>query len=68
MVYGQATGELNGGTPLTSDVEVGTGQLNFHEILRAAVETGVKYYFLEDENADVKKHLPGSLRYLNSIK
>ena len=68
MVYGQETGELSGGTPLTSDVEIGTGQLDFHSILRAAVETGVRFYFLEDENAEVKKHLPGSLKYLNSIK
>jgi sugar phosphate isomerase/epimerase len=68
MVFGQATGELSGGTPLTSDVEIGTGQLDFKSILRAALDTGVKFMYLEDENAEVKAHLPNSIKYLNAIK
>ena len=68
MKIGQETGELSGGTPLTSDVAVGTGQLNFSKILRAAIQTGVKYYYIEDENAEVKQHLPVSLRYLRGLK
>jgi sugar phosphate isomerase/epimerase len=68
MKNGQETGELSGGTPLTSDVAVGTGQLNFQKILRAAIQTGVKFYYIEDENAEVKQHLPISLRYLRSLK
>jgi sugar phosphate isomerase/epimerase len=68
MKIGQETGEYSGGTPLTSDVAVGTGQLNFQEILHAAYATGVKYYYLEDENADVRQHLPISLAYLRALK
>lgn len=68
MKNGQETGELSGGTPLTSDVAVGTGQLDFRKILRAAIQTGVKFYFIEDENAEVKEHLPVSLRYLRNLK
>lgn len=68
MKPGQETGELSGNTPLTSDVVVGTGQLNFPKILRAAIQSGVKYYYIEDENAEVEKHLPLSLRYLKSLK
>ncbi|MGL4632144.1 MAG: FG-GAP-like repeat-containing protein [Leadbetterella sp.] len=68
MIYGQHTGELSGGTPLTSDVALGTGQLDFKEILTAAIATGVKYYFLEDENADVKEHLPISIKYVKGLK
>lgn len=68
MKNGQETGEFTGNTPLTSDVVVGTGQLDFQKILRAAVQTGVKFYFIEDENAEVKQHLPVSLRYLKGLK
>ncbi|WP_337041453.1 TIM barrel protein [Emticicia sp. 17c] len=68
MKMGQATGELSGGTPLTSDVAVGTGQLDFPVILRAAIQSGVKYYYIEDENAEVKQHLPVTLRYLRALK
>lgn len=68
MKNGQETGELSGGTPLTSDVAVGTGQLDFRKILRAAIQTGVKFYYIEDENAEVKDHLPVSLRYLRNLK
>ncbi|AFK03473.1 Xylose isomerase domain-containing protein TIM barrel [Emticicia oligotrophica DSM 17448] len=68
MKYGQETGELSGGTPLTSDVAIGTGQLDFRKILRAAIQTGVKFYYIEDENEVVKEHLPVSLRYLKNLK
>jgi sugar phosphate isomerase/epimerase len=68
MKNGQETGELSGGTPLTSDVAIGTGQLDFKKILRAAIQTGVKFYYIEDENAEVKEHLPISLRYLRNLK
>ncbi|WP_165372073.1 FG-GAP-like repeat-containing protein [Emticicia agri] len=68
MKPGQETGEFSGGAPLTSDVVVGTGQLNFPKILRAAIQSGVKYYYIEDENAEVMQHLPLTLRYLKSLK
>jgi sugar phosphate isomerase/epimerase len=68
MKNGQETGELSGGTPLTSDVAIGTGQLDFKKILQAAIQTGVKFYYIEDENAEVKEHLPISLRYLRNLK
>ena len=68
MVPGQITGELSGSAPLTSDVVVGTGQLNFPKILRAAIQSGVKYYYIEDENAEVMQHLPLTMRYLKNLK
>ncbi len=68
MKIGQETGELTGGTPLTSDVAVGTGQLDFRKIMRAAMQTGVKFYYIEDENAEVKEHLPVTLRHLKNLK
>ncbi len=68
MAYGQATGEYSGGTPLTSDVALGTGQIDFTPIMRTAIDTGVKFYFIEDENAEVKQHLPVTLRYMKGLR
>lgn len=68
MAYGQSTGEYSGGTPLTSDVALGTGQIDFTPIMRAAIDTGVKFYFIEDENAEVKQHLPITLRYMKGLR
>jgi sugar phosphate isomerase/epimerase len=68
MKAGQGTGELSGGTPLTSQVSVGTGQIDFPKVLRAAIQSGVKYYYIEDENANVAEHLPLTLRYLRNLK
>jgi sugar phosphate isomerase/epimerase len=68
MAFGQETGVYSGQAPLTSDVAIGTGQINFSEILKTAYKTNVRYLFLEDENAEVKAHLPVSLEYLKGLK
>jgi sugar phosphate isomerase/epimerase len=68
MAWGQKTGDYTGQAPLTSDVAIGTGQINFREILKAAYKTNIRYLFVEDENAEVKEHLPVSLKYLKGLK
>jgi sugar phosphate isomerase/epimerase len=57
-----------GRAPLTDDVPLGTGQVNWPEVLRAAAKVGVKHYFIEDESPTVWEALPLSLKYLNSLK
>ncbi|GHT35582.1 sugar phosphate isomerase [Planctomycetales bacterium] len=57
-------GNLSGGTDLTNDVELGTGQADYPAILKACQEIGVKYYFIEDESPVVLEQLPKSLKYL----
>jgi sugar phosphate isomerase/epimerase len=49
-------------------VAVGTGQLDWPAILRAAKSAGVKYYFIEDETVAPLQNIPVSLRYLQSLK
>ena len=61
-------GNLSGGTDLTNDVVLGTGQADYPAILKACQEIGVKYYFIEDESPTVLEQLPKSLGYLSKIE
>jgi sugar phosphate isomerase/epimerase len=65
---GVATGSLSGHTELTNDVVLGTGKVNWPELLTTAQKVGVKYYFIEDESPSVVEQIPQSLRYLESLK
>ncbi|MDO4628130.1 MAG: sugar phosphate isomerase/epimerase [Planctomycetia bacterium] len=60
-------GNLSGGTPVENDVAIGSGQANYPEILKAAQEAGVEYYFIEDESPIFKTQVPKSLKYLESV-
>lgn len=61
-------GDLSGGTDVRNDVALGTGQMDFPAILKAAKKAGTKYYFIEDESPSVLTQLPQSLRFLEQIK
>ena len=61
-------GNFSGGTDLTNDVVLGTGQADYPAILKACQEIGVKYYFIEDESPTVLEQLPKSLDYLSKIE
>ncbi len=65
---GAQTGIYTGHAPLTDDVPVGTGQVNWPAVLKQAAAVGVKYYFIEDESPTVLDALPVSVRYLQSVK
>jgi sugar phosphate isomerase/epimerase len=65
---GVALGSLSGSTALENDVALGTGQVDWPAVLRAAQKIGVKYYFIEDESPTVVDHIPQSLRFLESVE
>ena len=65
---GVATGALTGKTDLTNDVTLGTGQMDWPAILRAAKKAGVKHYFIEDESPTAAEQIPQSLKYLETVK
>ena len=65
---GVARGALTGGTDKANDVVLGTGQVNWPEVLAAAAKNGVKWYFIEDESPTVEAQIPPSLKYLESVK
>ena len=63
-------GEVGVGTrsaPAGDHVAVGTGQLNWPAILRAARSSGVEYYFVEDETAAPLQNIPVSVRFLQTL-
>ena len=50
------------------DVPVGTGQVDYPAVLRAAVAAGTLKYFVEDESKDPLAHIPQSVSYLEGLK
>lgn len=68
MRKGTPTGLLTGHTEVTNDVALGTGQIDYVPILRAAKRAKVKWYFLEDESPTVEAQLPVSLNYLKTVR
>ncbi|HXR77172.1 MAG TPA: sugar phosphate isomerase/epimerase [Bryobacteraceae bacterium] len=61
-----------GGSPgdvLEEDsVPLGKGIVDIPATLRAAKETGVRHYYVEDEAVDADRQIPESLRYLNNLR
>lgn len=68
LKQGVKTGDLSGKTDVTNDVPLGTGQMNWPAILKAAQASGVKYYFIEDESPTVVEQIPQTLKYLGGVK
>lgn len=68
MLKGFATGVHTGGTPPTAKVTVGTGQIDYVPILRAAQKIGVQHYFIEDETPTPLQCIPDSFKYLRALK
>jgi sugar phosphate isomerase/epimerase len=64
---GAATGIYLGSAPLTDDVPLGTGQIDWPAVLKQAAASGVKHYFIEDESPTVLDALPISTKYLESV-
>jgi len=60
-------GNLSGGTDVKNDVALGTGQVDYPAVLKAAQKIGVKHYFIEDESDDVLTQVPQSLKFLSTI-
>ena len=61
-------GNLSGGTDTKNDVALGSGQVDYPALLKAAQEVGIKHYFIEDESPDVLKQIPQSLKFLSTVK
>ena len=54
--------------PPEMDVPLGSGQVDWPAVLRAATRAGASLYYVEDESADPWGHIPQSLRYLATLK
>ncbi len=62
------TGLSTGGAPPIDNVAVGTGQINWPEVLKAAQAVGVQHFFIEDETPTPLVCIPDSLKYLRALK
>ena len=61
-------GDYSGSTPKENDVPLGTGQIDIPAVLKAAQNTNIEFYYIEDESPDVMTTVPQSLEFVKSIK
>jgi sugar phosphate isomerase/epimerase len=57
-----------GTAPAEADVPVGTGQIDWPTVLRAAIKAGATEYYIEDESTEPLTHIPQSVAYLQGLK
>src|SRR5208283_26453 len=67
MRKGAATGLYEGHAPVSDNVAVGQGCLDWPAILSAGTKQGMKYYFIEDETSDPVGNIPPSIAYLKTL-
>ncbi len=60
--------DLTGLTDPEHDVALGRGQIDVKAIIQKANETGVEYFFIEDESSRIMEQLPVSIAYLKNLK
>jgi sugar phosphate isomerase/epimerase len=65
---GVPTGNHTAKTPVTNDVTLGTGQVDWPKLIRTAEKIGIKYYFIEDESPISPEQIPQSLKFLKGLK
>lgn len=58
----------SGSAPREYDVPLGTGQIDFEAFLRAAQNSAIEYYYIEDETDDVITRVPESREFLLGIQ
>lgn len=60
--------DLTGGTDTRNNVALGTGQINYREVLKAAKQIGIKHYFIEDESPNHAAQMPVTIAYLHNLR
>lgn len=61
-------GNMSGGTPKENDVVLGTGQLDLPAILKAAKESSIEHFYIEDESPVYYRQVPRSIEYLQGLR
>lgn len=60
-------GDFSGSTSPENDVALGTGQINVAEVIKAAQQSAIEHFYIEDESSAVKTQVPQSLKFLKSL-
>ncbi|GAB4034604.1 sugar phosphate isomerase/epimerase family protein [Spirosoma jeollabukense] len=56
-----------GGMPNEKSVVLGTGQIDWPAVLKAANKSSIEHFYIEDESKDVEQQVPKSIAYLKSL-
>lgn len=65
---GAPTGFHTAHAPATDNVAVGSGAIDWKNVLGTAQKVGAEYYFIEDETPAPLTNIPVSLAYLKALK
>ena len=60
--------QTGGANPDSAEVPVGSGQIDYRGVLRAAKAVGVQGYYIEDETAAPFTTIPQSTRWLQNVR
>jgi sugar phosphate isomerase/epimerase len=67
MRKGAPIGLYKGSAPVTDNVIVGQGQIDWPAIIEQGRKSGVTYYLIEDETSDPVANIPPSVAYLSTL-
>ena len=65
---GTPTGITTGEAPDEASVALGTGTIDWTQVMAAAVKARVKWYLIEDEHPEAVSQIPRSLDFLRKLK
>jgi sugar phosphate isomerase/epimerase len=68
LSMGMGTGDYSGSAPDSSSVVAGKGQVNWKEVMDAAIQVRVKQFFIEDESPDALQQVPLTLEYFRHMQ
>jgi sugar phosphate isomerase/epimerase len=57
----------HGHADVESNVVLGTGDVGIADVMKAARDLGIKYYFIEDESSRAEQQIPKSLEFLKNL-
>lgn len=64
---GIPTGVIGGKVDKSTNVILGTGQVNWPAVLQAASQVGIEHYFIEDESPSAEHQIPVSMEFLKRV-
>jgi sugar phosphate isomerase/epimerase len=67
MRKGEPTGIYTGLAPDESSVALNKGVLDYNAILQAALQTGVRHFYIEDESENAVEQVSETLKYLKTL-
>jgi sugar phosphate isomerase/epimerase len=67
MRKGATTGVYTGHAPVTDNVVIGKGMIDWPALIAEGRKDGIEYYFIEDETSDPVSNIPPSITYLETL-